>query len=324
MTQERVLGYVPNADSPWETNRFRDSAIAWDEFDRPPITAYSDFKAYLKKHENEIQELSRKFCYWPHVIADKMRIPMWNPHQHNLPICTAAGTKSAIASKMLIQKAKNAELKYEEINPYHTYIFSKAGVVRGGQSLSGIANAFNDYGAFSNSDVGEYNPDMNPMDAYDISEDVREKAKKRQVGWSEIETSDPVEELIFLSKNHVPVIIGSYALIGSSKVDSNGVRDGVIDGRGAHCTAALGAYRRKNGVDYILYAQSWGDTFSGGDDALLPGFMTWLSRKTLEKFVKKSTSFLDLFAVTYVEGLTENQSFDIPIIDYPDGMTYEK
>ena len=265
-------GYVPNCAKILATELFRRKCVPWDEFSKPPVCDYAIFRERLKEREEETRKLNEQYCFWPHVIAKKFGIPAWESHQGNLGSCTSFGVKNATHCKMMIQKAKNAELLFEEINPFHTFALSKGGSTHGGQSLSEIANAYNDYGGFAVSDVGKYDAGMNGDDVYDLPDETFKKAKNRQVGFTEIDVSkyDPVEELFFLSKNHVPCIIGNYNTIGRSKVDENGVRVGVIDGRGAHCTATCGSYRKKNGVEYIGYAQSWGNTFSGGDDPSLP------------------------------------------------------
>ena len=320
---EKTYGYIPNNLTPVSTANFRDQIAPWDENDRPPICDYSDFRKSVKAREAETHKLNENYCFWPHVIADRLAVPMWESNQGNLGSCTSFGVKNAGHCKMMLQLARNAEMRFDEYNPFQTFALSKDGSTRGGQSLSAIANAYNSHGAFSVADVGKYDAGTSGRSVFNLKNEVVENAKQRQIGFSEIDTKKyaAVEEVFFLSKNHVPCIIGNYNLIGKSKVDSNGVRVGVITGRGAHCTATGGAYRRKNGKEYVLYCQSWGDTFSGGDDALLPGFMTWLDRETLADFL--NSSFLDIFAITYVEGFHERKSFEIPVVEYPEGMTYD-
>lgn len=320
---ERTYGYIPNSLTPLETASFREQVAPWDENDRPPICDYSDFRKSIEAREAETHELNEKYCFWPHVIADRLAVPMWESNQGRLGSCTSFGVKNASHCKMMIQLAKNAEMRFDEYNPFQTFALSKNGSTTGGQSLSAIANAYNSHGAFSIADVGRYDAGERGSSVFSLKDEVVKNAKNRQVGFSEIDVSEynAVEELFFLSKNHVPCIIGNYNLIKKSTVDENGVRLGVVGGRGAHCTATGGAYRKKGGKEYILYCQSWGDTFSGGDDPLLPCFMTWIDRETLADFL--DSSFLDIFAITYAEGFHEKKPFEIPVVEYPEGLTYD-
>lgn len=315
------MGCIPNSSTSLSTSKFRAGMVAWEAFEKPPVCAYREFRDYIESQSSLIQAQCEKSCYWAHTIANYFGFPMWKSNQGNLGSCTSFAVKNASHALMLIQKAKHASLRFEEINPFHTFVLSKNGSTSGGQSLSGIANAYNDFGAFAISDVGEYND--RESGRVKISNEAYDNAEKRQIGFTEVtDNYDFVEEIIFLSKNRVPCIVGNYNLIGDSTIDSNGVRCGVITGNGSHATAFMGGYRKKNGREYVLYAQSWGNTFKGGDDETLPGFMTWVSTSVLKQFVR--SSFFDLFPLTYVEGFPENAGFGVNQIEYPGGLKYEE
>ena len=261
-------------------------AAPWDATDQPPVTTWDSFAEYL----TTAPEGDSFFEWWRNCRYSET----FYASQQSQPNCAGFALANATTATLIHQIAtKYSEQRLERLNPMATWVISKNGSTRGGQTISAICMAGNKYGNFTDTVAGRYN-EQNRY--YEWTKHI-EEAKQRQVGICLFEgTRDELGEAIVLAMRlgH-GVVIGNYNAVSGTRQDENGMFVATLGGRWAHATAFAG-YRKVNGTEYVFWINSHGNIYDGNKT---PRFGAWMDRDTLERFV--NSVYCDVAFITYAE-----------------------
>lgn len=246
---------------------------SWDADDKPPVADYADFRDWLAG------ELSGGKQWWNHPEANDL----FTHNQGSLGSCAGFAAANAAMVTLIHQVQMASEQKPVLVNPFVCWCKSKNGSTLGGQTMSTMALAINDFGQWPVDIAGEYSPNLQWNSKWD-SADEAETASLYQVGISEIpySGSELADEIMFLVQHRCAVFFGATACISE---------DGQLARCGGHAQC-FGGYDEATGK--FGYINSWGDIYTG----LPVKFAALIDENTLKRFC---SYIFDPYVVTYAE-----------------------
>lgn len=290
-------GYIPDEIQAQEARKVggvsdREKVLAQakpfdDASQTPPVWDWKDFISSLNSPYEEV-------LWWEKSDARQL----FTASQETLPNCAGFAMANAALVRTLIQKdLEFSEQSPVKFNPLGTWQASKKGSLRGGQTISAIADAGREIGNCLASDLGDYS---DRQSFRTLDETTRQNASRHQIGISLYDgPRDAIPELLMtLCRHGITAIVGNCVAVKDGRTrDSNGVEVVSISNQGwAHATA-FGGFKTVNGTDYVFWLNSHGEIYPASDGS--PAFGGWMDLKTLKQFVQGQ--FFDLCAVTYCE-----------------------
>ena len=246
---------------------------SWDADDKPPVADYADFRDWLAG------ELSGGPQWWNFHGADDL----FTHNQGSLGSCAGFAAANAAMVTLIHQVQMASEQKPVLVNPFVCWCKSKNGSTLGGQTMSTMALAINEYGQWPEFIAGKYSPNLQWEQRWDSAES-RDIASFYQIGISEIPYSgkELAEEIFFLCKHRRAVFFGATACVSET---------GQLTRCGGHAQT-FGGY--DDATDRVGYINSWGDIYTG----LPVKFATLIDHETLVRFCNY---IFDPFVCTYAE-----------------------
>lgn len=264
--------------------------IKWDEH----------FENYLKRRGEVIEDMMRdqSRTVWPWEVLKNLPKNQKNGEtlyfsQGNRPSCMGHADDFAYRSSLLSCIGTGSPLIYEPTNPYVTWVLSKNGSQRGGQSPGPMAEASNQFGHYLASQVGDDNLNM-PKDYERHSETARRH--QSAIVFIPGEEEELAQRITKVNRAGLGVAMGNSLAVSGTMIDANKVELAELSGRWAHATSTV-AWMKKNGQEYVFWVNSHGkqykkSTFGEPFDGawMRPG-------KELVRFVKSATMYGQPYAV---------------------------
>lgn len=198
--------------------------------------------------------------------------------QKALGSCMGHSDAFAGASATLSRIALGSNLIYCPINPVVTWAITKGGSLRGGQTVSLMAEGANELGHYPEYLVGKNNLAM--PDGYAT---YKEDALDHQWGIAFLPgrtKSDLAEDIFQCCKAGFGVAFANSTAVSGATTDANGIKIAVIRGTWAHATSFT-QYRKINGTEYVFWVNSHGPIYGSSDEGE-PADGCWMTRSQIE------------------------------------------
>lgn len=301
----RALGVDTDAD------RINRLAAPWDATDQPSITTWESFRSYAEQQAiiaDNIRKSGRSTCLFDYTLdADLKSDKLFGTTQEQND-CTAWAAIRCYLAMVIHQILKGAEQTVETMNPMALYAASSGyklqvqqRIPNGGRTIYAIAEASCRSGNYPARIAGQYDGRC----VYTSQmESAQSEARKRQMGWATFDqTNDAgaVVDAVFLAcRAGFPVLFGnSTAVQDGYDLDSNGVAVARVNGSGwggGHAQAWID-YKKVNGTEYVLYANSHGNRYTS-NDRQIPGWTIWMTKDRVRRMV---SSYFDMMIGTWAE-----------------------
>ncbi len=292
-----VNGCVPQDDYAEEVfEALEGSAISfgtvWDRGEMPILKMDDSFITWRKEQIEQCRALAdeRITCLLPwevlrHLPSEKKASNRLYFSQGSRPSCMGHADAFAHHSTTLQMIARGAPLVYSPFNPIVTWSITKGGSIRGGQSVSEMADGANEIGHFPEELVGENNQNV---PAY---HDYLNSAKQYQSAlvFLKFRGKELADEIIQCCAAGLSVALGNSTAVSGCTIDKNGVKIATLRGSWAHATHFTG-YRTVNGTEYIGWVNSHGARYKSSDEGE-PADMCWMTRSLVEQFVATASGY---------------------------------
>jgi hypothetical protein len=290
-------GCVPQDDySSSVFEELQDSAIdfttVWDNGEMPILKFDESFRNWRKRAIDECQMLAAEqvTCLLPwqvlkYLSSERKRSDRLYFSQGGLGSCMGHADSFAHHSATLQFIARGAPLIYSPFNPIVTWSITKNGSVRGGQSVSEMANGANTIGHFPEHIVGTNNRSIPDYQKHlDNARDYQSAVMFLNFRGDEL-----ADEIIQCCAAGLAVALGNSTAVSGSTSDRNGIKVATLRGSWAHATHFT-AYRIVNGTEYIGWVNSHGARYKSSDEGE-PSDMCWMSRDIVERFVATAAGY---------------------------------
>jgi hypothetical protein len=281
----------------------------------PPDITWDSFEPELRKRKARFDKLRADgWCLWWWEIARARELPMdkvlsWQ--QSNLPSCSGFSAAAAYSRKVIYQML-TAPVRWDPINPFPTWTISKGYSTAGGQSMAGVKIAVSKWGNYAATDpgIGDYPGRLNKA-AY---ENAAQYAQSRQLCTCAVPATLAALQLC-LDACEV-VAIGNGTACKTCRIDSNGIKIGVIAGSWAHAHN-YDAIRYVHGEPYFHWSQSWGPIYKGGTEND-PEIGCWHTKEAAAKMLQGASCWTTVYAEAFT-GLNPGATDFAPkFVGYPD------
>jgi len=305
-----INGCIPKDDYAEQVfAELENSAVAfgtlWESGDMPVIKMDDMFRNWRKEQIDACKSLvaERVTCLLPwqvlnHLPADQKRSDRLYFSQGGVPSCMGHADSFAHHSSTLQWIARGAPLIYNPFNPIVTWSITKGGSIRGGQTVSEMAQGANTIGHFPEYLVGTNNQSV------PLYTDHLKAAKNFQsaIMFLNFKGKELADEIIQCCAAGLSVALGNSDAVSGCTIDSNGVKIAILRGSWAHATHFT-AYRVVRGTEYIGWVNSHGARYQSSDEGE-PADMCWMPRSIVEQFVVTATDYGSPFAI-FPESVTK-------------------
>jgi hypothetical protein len=274
------------------------SISSWEKGgDMPVIKWDAAFEKHLDQRIVALEKIrANGFSWFPwHVLpalsskfkaGDKLAFS-----QGARPSCCAHAASFAWHMSTLINLALGQPMHYQPINPLYTWLASKRGSYRGGQSVSVMADWVNSLGNFPISAVGSDN--INAPSNY-----LQHKAtaQAHQSGICFIPKDNLVERVFKACRAGFAMFLGNSTAVSGCTVDKNGRRIAKLSGSWQHATN-LSCYDKVGSEEYIFWLNSHGSIYKASDAMGAPYDGNWMTRSITSSFLSTAAKFGQLAIV---------------------------
>ncbi len=270
----------------------------WDRGDMPILKLDDAFRRWRNEQIEQCKALvsERITCLLPwqilkHLPAEKKKSDRLYFSQEARPSCMGHADAFAHHSTTLQLIARGAPLVYSPFNPIVTWAITKGGSIRGGQSVSEMADGANGIGHFPEELVGTNNQSVPSYKNH------LEAAKQYQSAlvFLNFKGKTLADEIIRCCAAGLSVALGNSTAVSGSTVDKNGVKIATLRGNWAHATSFTG-YRVVNGTEYVGWVNSHGSRYKSSDESE-PADLCWMNRSLVEQFVATASGYGSPYAV---------------------------
>jgi hypothetical protein len=246
-------GCLPQSGFDIETVELLESAaISFPTFytlgTMPVLKWDNPFEAFLDRRGNVIEDM---------LLDDFANIYPWNVHrklrvsgdlyfsQGNTPSCMGHADDFAYRSSLLSSIGLGSPLRFEPTKPYQTWLLSKYGNPRGGQSVANMAKFANQSGHV----IGE----------------SKAASKKHQsaIVFLPGEKEELADQIRRCNRAGLGVVLGNSDAVNGSTVDHNHIQVVTFGGRWSHATS-FNAWYKRNGAEYVFWTNSHGKRYTKG------------------------------------------------------------
>ena len=197
--------------------------------------------------------------------------------------------------------ARGVPLIYTSFNPIVTWSITKGGSIRGGQTVSEMAQGANEHGHFPEYLVGTNNQSVPSYAQYaDLAKDYQSA-----ILFLNFKGTELADEIIQCCAAGLSIALGNSTAVSGSTIDKNGVKVATLRGTWSHATHFT-AYRTVKGMEYIGWVNSHGSRYSSSDEGE-PADMCWMSRDLVERFVATSSGYGSPYVV-FPESVTKSDT----------------
>jgi hypothetical protein len=163
--------------------------------------------------------------------------------QGNTPSCMGHADDFAYRSSLLMSIGLGAPLRWDVTDPYQTWLLSKNGNPRGGQSVGVMAQFANKQGH--------------------VLKGTRNASDRHQtaivfLSGSGAELADKIRRC---NRAGIGVALGNSTAVRGTTVDQNNVQIATLGGIWAHATS-FNAWLRRNGQEYVFWTNSHGKRYT--------------------------------------------------------------
>lgn len=305
IAQCRALGVDTDAE------RINRLAAPWDAADQPSITTWESFRSYAEQQAiiaDNIRKSGRSTILFDYTLDVNIKSDTLFGTTQEENDCTAWAASRCYLAMVIHQILKGAEQTVETMNPMALYAASSGyelqvqqRIPNGGRTIYAIAEASCRSGNYPARIAGQY-------DGRCVYTQAMENALKdgllRQMGWATFDQTNnagAVVDAVFLAcRAGFPVLFGnSTAVQDGFDMDSNGVCVARVNGSGwggGHAQAWID-YKKVNGTEYVLYANSHGNRYTC-NDRQIPGWTIWMTKDRVRRMV---SSYFDMMIGTWAE-----------------------
>ncbi|MCL2005102.1 MAG: hypothetical protein FWG73_02960 [Planctomycetaceae bacterium] len=244
MTHTFLDGCLPEDDFTRETvELLESSAVSFSTLytagDMPVLKWDDAFEQFLERRGNVLEDMLLDGCpLFP------WREPRTNLYfsQGNTPSCMGHADDFAYRSSLLMSIGLGAPLRWDVTDPYQTWLLSKNGNTRGGQSVGVMANFANKYG--------------HVIQGSKRASDQHQSAIVFLSGTGSV-LADKIRRC---NRAGLGVALGNSTAVNGTMVDRNEVQVAVLGGTWAHATS-FNAWFKRNGQEYVFWTNSHGKRY---------------------------------------------------------------
>lgn len=301
----RCIGKIPDVD------KINEMSAPWDATDQPGITTWEAFEVHARR-QGDIRErcvIGGHCCssiFDLTLYLNKKNDELFGTTQQQNDCAAWAATRCYLAM-VLHQMIRGAEQSVETLNPMALYAAASDyelsvnnRIPNGGRTIYAIAEASCMTGNSPASVAGNYNGRC--VYTQEMA-NARKVASNRQMGWATFNSSDKdaIIDCVFTAcRGGYPVIFGNTTAVQDGHdLDSNGVAVARCNGSswgGGHAQAWID-YKKVNGTEYVLYANSHGNRYTSNDKQI-PGWSVWMPKETVKRMI---SSYFDMLVGTWAE-----------------------
>ena len=245
-------GCLPQDSSDRETVELLEaSAVSFSTLytagDMPILKWDSAFEDFLDRRGNVLEDMLLDNCpMYPWTV--------WNDHvrtgnlyfsQGNTPSCMGHADDFAYRSSLLMSIGLGAPLHWHETDPYQTWLLSKNGNSRGGQSVAVMAQFANKRG--------------HVIRGTKKASDKHQSALVFLSGKAE----ELAEKIRRCNRAGLGVALGNSTAVNGTTLDKNDVQVATLGGNWSHATS-FNAWMKRNGQEYVFWTNSHGKRYTKG------------------------------------------------------------
>jgi hypothetical protein len=297
-----------------------DFSTLWDSGNMPVLKFDDAFREWRKRQIEECHALTteRITCLLPwqilkHLSDEQRKSERLYFSQGSLGSCMGHADSFAHHSATLQLIGRGMPLVYAPFNPVVTWSITKGGSIRGGQTVSEMANGANTIGHFPEHLVGTNNQSIP-----DYKQHINDaKDYQSSIMFLNFRGNELADEIIQCCAAGLSVALGNSTAVSGSTIDKNGIKIVTLRGSWAHATHFT-AYRVVNGTEYIGWVNSHGARYKTSDEGE-PADMCWMSRDLVERFVTTASGYGSPYAV-FPESVTkfDTSLYTNLIVPFPD------
>jgi len=212
--------------------------------DMPVLKWDSAFEQFLDRRGNVLEDMLLDGCaLFPWRVASDAANLYFS--QGNTPSCMGHADDFAYRSSLLMSIGLGAPLNWTVTDPYQTWLLSKNGNTRGGQSVGVMANFANKYGH--------------------VIKGKKTASTQHQSALVFLSGSgaDLAEKIRRCNRAGLGVALGNSTAVNGSMVDRNNVQIATLGGKWAHATS-FNAWLKVNGQEYVFWTNSHGKRYNKG------------------------------------------------------------
>jgi hypothetical protein len=285
-----------------------DFSTIWESGEMPVLKYNAAFQEWRKEQIEERNALTseRITCLLPwqilkYLSSERKKSDRLYFSQGSLGSCMGHSDAFAHHSATLQWIARGAPLIYASFNPVVTWSITKNGSIRGGQTVSEMAQGANEIGHFPEHLVGTNNQFVPEYAEYTASA----KQYQSAILFLNFRGAELAEEIIQCCAAGLSVALGNSTAVSGSTIDKNGIKVATLRGSWAHATHFT-AYRTVKGTEYIGWVNSHGSRYQTSDEGE-PADMCWMSRDLVERFVATASGYGSPYAV-FPESVTKSDT----------------
>ena len=285
-----------------------DFSTIWESGEMPVLKYNAAFQEWRKEQIEERNALTseRITCLLPwqilkHLSSERKKSDRLYFTQGSLGSCMGHADAFAHHSTTLQWIARGAPLIYTPFNPVVTWSITKGGSIRGGQTVSEMAQGANEIGHFPEYLVGTNNQSVPSYAEYSATA----KQYQSAILFLNFRGAELADEIIQCCAAGLAVAFGNSTAVSGCTIDKNGIKVSTLRGRWGHA-AHFTAYRTVKGTEYIGWVNSHGSRYQSSDEGE-PADMCWMSRDIVEQFVATASGYGSPYAV-FPESITQTDT----------------
>jgi len=261
------------------------SISGWERGGDMPIIAWdSTFERYMRSRQVALQRIVDSGFSWfpwdiiPALPSNFRRGNQFAFSQQSVPSCAGFAAAFAKHASTLTDIALGQPMLYNPYNPLVTWVISKGGSMRGGQSIAAIGAAVNRHGNFPIEVAGD-NVTRQP--------DTRTHANvalNYQSGLCWMPTDNLVDRVFEAAKAGFGIFLGNTIKVGGSSTDRNGVRVATLSGSWNHATS-INSWVTVGGEEYVYWLNSHGRRYTAADILGSPADGAWMTKAIASRFL---------------------------------------
>ena len=213
-----------------------------------PVLKWDDaFEQFLDRRGNVLEDMLLDGCpLFPWTVWNKhVRCGQLYFSQGNTPSCMGHADDFAYRSGLLTSMGLGAPLCWHETDPYQTWLLSKNGLFRGGQSVGVMAHFANKNGHVLKGSKAA---------------STQHQSALVFLSGNETGLADKIRRC---NKAGFGVALGNSTAVNGTTLDKNNIQIATLGGHWAHATS-FNAWLKKNGQEYVFWTNSHGKRYTKG------------------------------------------------------------
>ena len=163
--------------------------------------------------------------------------------QGNTPSCMGHADDFAYRSSLLMSIGLGAPLSWDETDPYQTWLLSKNGIARGGQSVGLMAQFANRSGH--------------------VLKGAKRASDRHQSAIVFLSGRDGelADKICRCNRAGLGVVLGNSTAVNGSMLDKNNIQVATFGGQWSHATS-FNAWMKRDGQEYVFWTNSHGKRYN--------------------------------------------------------------